>query len=146
MTDAMKTIEDSLNAIREEARQAGFVAGYDQGFDKGFAAAIARLRELVDEVKPPVRPGAPRIGDLFADAAGPTDRKRGQNNDTILTALKRAEKPIGASDLRRVIEMMDGVSIPYSSIRHSLMGLERSGLVTVENDLWSLVEKELEPI
>lgn len=149
MSDALKALEETLNAVREEARKDGFAAGYDQGFDKGFAAALARLRDLVDEVKPPVRPGAHRVADLFADAAAPTERKRrkrGENNETILTALKRADKPTGASDLRRIIEMMDGVSIPYSSIRHSLIGMERNGLVTVENDLWSAIVKEEEPI
>lgn len=145
MTDALKSLQEHLDAIRlegrEEGRQAGFTAGYEQGFDKGFLAAMAQLRAFADETRPPVRPGAPRIADLFAEAAAPTERKRrkrGANNDVILAALKRAEKPTGASDLRRIIEMLDGVEIPYSSIRHSLLGMESKGLVTVENDLWSV--------
>lgn len=154
MTDALKSLQDHLDAIRlegrEEGRQVGFTAGYEQGFDKGFAAAMAQVRAFAEETRPPVRPGAPRVGDLFLDiAAQPTERKRrkrGANNDIILAALKRADKPTGASDLRRIIEMMDGVEIPYSSIRHSLLGMESKGLVTVENDLWSAIEEGLEPV
>ena len=152
MTDALKTLQDHLDAIRlegrEEGRQAGFAAGYEQGFDKGFAAAMAQVRVFADETRPPVRPGAPTIDDLFGGTALQPERKRrkrGANNDVILAALKRAEKPTGASDLRRTIEMLDGVEIPYSSIRHSLLGMESKGLVTVENDLWSAVREE-EPI
>ena len=148
MTDAMKSIQDHLTAIREEGRLEGLAAGYAQGFDKGFAAAMKMVADFAEGARPPARDGDPRVGDLFAEAAAPTERKRrkrGENNEVIISALNRAGTAMGASDLRRVIKSMDGVDIPYSSIRHSLMGLERQGQVTVENDMWSTT-RDLEPI
>lgn len=141
MTDALKSIQDHLTAIREEGRLEGMATGYELGFDKGYAAAMAEIREYASTARHGVTPGAPSIADLFTDVAAPTERKRrkrGENNDIIISALNRAGRPIGASDLRRAIEGMDGVAIPYSSIRHSLLGLQDKGLVTVENDLWSV--------
>lgn len=127
--NALNQLQDQIEAIRQEAYDAGYAAAMQAirdfaGRPSAPAAATARGRRAAKPApaaaaKPAARRGRPPAAKA---ARGPRRRpQRGDNARLIAEVLKALPGGSGRpADIRKALQSDKGVTMAYTSIRHSL--------------------------
>lgn len=138
MSDALKQLQDNIEAIRREAH----ASGYGEGFAVGYARAIQDLAGLVAKMSPPddhsekLTITAPRT---TRRSTLPARSPRGENRARILEVLRRIRHPLGITPIQRELQGQ-GTDVAYSSVRHALTQLALLDLVMETPEGWKIKE------
>jgi hypothetical protein len=124
---ALTQLQDQIEAIRQEAYDAGFAAAMQAVRDFAARPAAAPARAPRTAAPPPVKPAARRGRPPKAVAAarpvsGSARRPhRGTNSRLVAEVLKGLPSGTGRpADIRRSLQNDKGVAMAFTSIRHAL--------------------------
>jgi hypothetical protein len=137
---ALTQLQDQIEAIRREAYAAGFAAAMqairDFAAHPGAAAAPARRgRPAKSAPVAPPRRGRPPAAAAKSGRATRRRPQRGTNARLIAEVLKALPSSSGRpADIRAALTRDKGVTMAYTSIRHSLGQLEARGEVSTDAD------------
>jgi hypothetical protein len=163
MKNALSQLQDQIEAIRKEAYNAGYAAAMQSIRDFAArpstpAAAPARGRRPARSVSAPKAAAAPapaakrKRGPAAKPKAGPAPRRgrpptakpasaarrrpqRGSNARLIAEVLKTLPSGTGRpADIRKALQSDKGVTMAYTSIRHSLGQLAARDEVQASSD------------
>jgi hypothetical protein len=136
---AMLQLQDQIEAIRREAYAAGYAAAMQAIRD--FAArpgAVAPIRRGRSAKPAPAAPrrGRPRVAaPAKPRRAGRRRPQRGTNARLVAEALRGLPSSSGRpADIRAALTRDKGVTMAYTSIRHSLGQLQARGEVAAGSD------------
>jgi hypothetical protein len=136
---ALTQLQDQIEAIRREAYAAGYAAAMQAIRD--FAARPGTAAVPARRGRPPKSaPAAPRRGRPPATATTPRRTaarrpQRGSNARLIAEVLKALPSSSGRpADIRAALSRDKGVTMAYTSIRHSLGQLQARGEVSADTD------------
>ena len=136
---ALTQLQDQIEAVRREAYAAGYAAAMQSIRD--FAARPGTATVPARRGRPAKSaPAAPRRGRPLAAAAKPRRAarrrpQRGSNARLIAEVLKALPSSSGRpADIRAALTRDKGVTMAYTSIRHSLGQLQTRGEVSAGAD------------
>ncbi|HUI34933.1 MAG TPA: hypothetical protein VLX67_05385 [Stellaceae bacterium] len=138
---AMLQLQDQIEAIRREAYAAGYAAAMqairDFAARPGTAAAPVRRGRSAKAAPAAGRRGRPPSARAAAKprSAGRRRPQRGTNARLVAEILKALPASSGRpADIRAALTRDKGVTMAYTSIRHSLGQLQARGEVTGDPD------------
>jgi len=137
---ALTQLQDQIEAVRREAYAAGYTAAMQAVRDFSARPATGATPAPVRRGRPPkAASAAPRRGRPPAAAAKsrtpPHRPQRGANARLIADVLKALPSSSGRpADIRAALTRDKGVTMAYTSIRHSLGQLQARGEVSAGSD------------
>ncbi len=136
---AVTQLQDQIEAIRREAYAAGYAAAMqairDFAARPGTAAAPARRGRPAKSTAAAPRRGRPPGAVAKPRRAARRRPQRGTNARLIAEVLKTLPSRSGRpADIRAALSRDKGVTMAYTSIRHSLGQLQSRGEVSTDAD------------